>query len=70
MIDINDTAGSRIMHKDTTGRILWPGPIDITSEDQVLKAIHQAVDRFGPLTGAINCGGIVHAGKVRNVHPE
>ncbi|MRR15213.1 MAG: 3-hydroxyacyl-CoA dehydrogenase [Deltaproteobacteria bacterium] len=39
-------------------------PTDVTSEDDVRRAIKEAVHRFGRISVAVNCAGIPDAGKI------
>lgn len=37
---------------------------DVTSEDDIRRAIRETVDRFGKINVAVNCAGVADAGKV------
>ena len=64
LLDIKETEGV-----DTAARLgarcLWPGETDITSEESVQAAIDATLQKFGKLSGAVNCAGIGMAMKVR-----
>jgi NAD(P)-dependent dehydrogenase (short-subunit alcohol dehydrogenase family) len=43
-------------------------PADVTSEDDVRRAVDTAFDRFGGLRVVVNCAGIVWAGRIVGKH--
>ncbi|KAL1925594.1 uncharacterized protein VTP21DRAFT_477 [Calcarisporiella thermophila] len=63
LIDVNESWGERLA-EELGSRALWPGKVDITSEQEVDAAIDQAVSRFGSIRGVVHCGGIIGLGKI------
>ena len=62
LIDINDTAGAAAVAElgDSASFI----NADVTSESDVQKAVSTAVETMGSLNVAVNCAGIIGAGRV------
>ena len=60
MLDVNDEAGEAA-EKEIGARYLHT---DVTSEQNVIEAVTQAAEINGGLNAAINCAGIIGAGRV------
>jgi NAD(P)-dependent dehydrogenase (short-subunit alcohol dehydrogenase family) len=60
MLDVNDEAGEAA-EKETGALYLHT---DVTSEENVIEAVTQAAEINGGLNAAINCAGIIGAGRV------
>jgi NAD(P)-dependent dehydrogenase (short-subunit alcohol dehydrogenase family) len=60
MLDVNDEAGERAAGETGTRYIRT----DVTSEAAVADALDQAGDSMGGLNAAVNCAGIIGAGRV------
>jgi len=62
LLDINDDKGAAAVAE--LGAAASYQRTDVTSEDGVTTAVKQAADRMGGLNVAINCAGILGAGRV------
>ena len=62
LLDINDDKGAAAVAE--LGAAASYQRTDVTSEDGVATAVKQAADRMGGLNVAINCAGILGAGRV------
>ena len=62
LLDINDEAGAAAVAElgDSVSYIRT----DVTSESGVLEAVEAAVERMGSVNVAVNCAGIIGAGRV------
>ena len=60
MLDVNDEAGAAA-EAETGAKYL---PTDVTSEEGVIESVKQAADINGGLNVAVNCAGIIGAGRV------
>ncbi|KAF9375281.1 Dehydrogenase [Podila verticillata] len=68
---LNEKRGEAIM-KELAGSVFWPGPTDVTVEDAVISSIEKGVERFGKISGVVNCAGIGMAQKIvsKNGKPQ
>jgi NAD(P)-dependent dehydrogenase (short-subunit alcohol dehydrogenase family) len=64
IFDINEERGEAIAAELGSSAVLWPGPTDVAGEDSVQSSIEKGVEKFGQISGVINCGGIGMAQKV------
>ena len=62
LLDINDTAGAAAIAE--MGDAVSYIRTDVTSESGVVEAIGIAVERMGLINTAVNCAGIIGAGRV------
>ncbi|MGH8042118.1 MAG: SDR family oxidoreductase [Rudaea sp.] len=62
LLDINDEKGAQAVAE--LGAKSSYQRTDVTSEDGVAAAVKQSVERMGGLNAAINCAGILGAGRV------
>ncbi len=62
LLDINDGAGAAA--EAELGEAAHYIRADVTSEEEVAGAVAQAVGRMGALNVAVNCAGIIGAGRV------
>jgi NAD(P)-dependent dehydrogenase (short-subunit alcohol dehydrogenase family) len=62
LLDINDEAGAEAVAE--LGDAARYRNTDVTSEDSVSAAVREAVDWMGGLDVAVNCAGIIGAGRV------
>lgn len=60
MLDVNDEAGANA-ESETGARYI---NTDVTSEEKVIASVKQAADIMGGLNSAVNCAGIIGAGRV------
>ncbi|MEJ2383624.1 MAG: SDR family NAD(P)-dependent oxidoreductase [Xanthomonadales bacterium] len=60
MLDVNDEAGKAAARETGTRYI----HTDVTSEEAVAGALDEATDVMGGLNAAVNCAGIIGAGRV------
>jgi NAD(P)-dependent dehydrogenase (short-subunit alcohol dehydrogenase family) len=60
MLDVNDEAGAAAEAELGTKYI----PTDVTSEQGVIDSVSQAMEEIGGLNVAVNCAGIIGAGRV------
>jgi NAD(P)-dependent dehydrogenase (short-subunit alcohol dehydrogenase family) len=60
MLDVNDEAGATAVQQTGTRYF----HTDVTSEEAVGQALDKAVEHMGGLNAAINCAGIIGAGRV------
>ena len=60
MLDVNDEAGAAA-EAETGARYI---KTDVTSEEKVIKSVEQAAGIMGGLNVAVNCAGIIGAGRV------
>ena len=60
MLDVNDEAGAAAESELGAKYI----PTDVTSEEGVIESVRQAADEIGGLNVAVNCAGIIGAGRV------
>jgi NAD(P)-dependent dehydrogenase (short-subunit alcohol dehydrogenase family) len=63
LFDINDEKGAAAVAE--LGAKASYQRVDVTSEDGVAAAVRQAAERMGGLNAAINCAGILGAGRGR-----
>jgi NADP-dependent 3-hydroxy acid dehydrogenase YdfG len=63
IFDINEERGEAIA-SESPDSILWPGATDVAGEDSVISSIEKGVEKFGKISGVVNCGGIGMAQKV------
>lgn len=70
LADLNSDAGAAMVAKLGTNNAAY-SQCDITSEQDVQKAVDLALSQFGGLAGAINCAGIAVVQKVldRDLNP-
>ncbi|KAI8583689.1 hypothetical protein K450DRAFT_222305 [Umbelopsis ramanniana AG] len=61
IIDVNTENAKKLSEELGEDRVLAPGRVDVTDEDQVDQALALAVERFGTLGGAIICHGVIGA---------
>src|SRR5690606_38041925 len=64
LFDINDDKGAAAVEELGAARASYRR-IDVTSEDSVAAGVQDAADAMGGLTLAVNCAGILGAGRVR-----
>ncbi|KAG0261785.1 Dehydrogenase [Mortierella polycephala] len=71
IFDINEERGEAIA-AELAGSVVWPGPTDVASEESVTDSIDKGVEKFGNISGVVNCGGIGMAQKIvfRNGEPQ
>ncbi|KAG0200215.1 Short-chain dehydrogenase reductase SDR [Mortierella sp. GBA30] len=71
IFDINEERGEAIA-TELAGSVFWPGPTDVAGEDSVVSSIEKGVEKFGKISGVVNCGGIGMAQKIvfRNGEPQ
>ncbi|HEY7871921.1 MAG TPA: SDR family NAD(P)-dependent oxidoreductase, partial [Rudaea sp.] len=62
LCDINDEKGAAVVAE--LGAKSSYQRVDVTSEDGVAAAVKQAAERMGGLNVAMNCAGILGAGRV------
>jgi NAD(P)-dependent dehydrogenase (short-subunit alcohol dehydrogenase family) len=62
LLDINDEAGASAIAE--LGEAVSYIRTDVTSESEVAEAVATAVERMGSLNVAVNCAGIIGAGRV------
>ncbi len=62
LLDINDEAGAAAIAE--MGDAVSYIRTDVTSETDVIDAVSAAVERMGSINAAINCAGIIGAGRV------
>ena len=62
LLDINDEAGAAV--EAELGSSVSYIRTDVTSEQGVTDAVKQAVDHMGLINVAVNCAGIIGAGRV------
>jgi NAD(P)-dependent dehydrogenase (short-subunit alcohol dehydrogenase family) len=62
LLDINDEAGTEAVSE--LGEAVRYRATDVTSEASVASAVDQAVDWMGGLDVAVNCAGVIGAGRV------
>jgi NAD(P)-dependent dehydrogenase (short-subunit alcohol dehydrogenase family) len=62
VVDLNDAAGTALCG-ELAGRARF-AHADVTDADQIQGAIAMATGQFGRLSGAVNCAGILAAGRV------
>jgi NAD(P)-dependent dehydrogenase (short-subunit alcohol dehydrogenase family) len=62
LLDINDIAGAAAVAE--LGNAVSYIPTDVTSEQGVIDAVKSAVERMGSINTAVNCAGIIGAGRV------
>lgn len=62
LLDINDEAGAVAITK--MGDAVSYIRTDVTSEQDVIDAVSAAVERMGSINTAVNCAGIIGAGRV------
>jgi NAD(P)-dependent dehydrogenase (short-subunit alcohol dehydrogenase family) len=62
LLDINDEAGAAV-EAELGGAVTYVRT-DVTSEEGVLEAVKLAVDHMGLVNAAVNCAGIIGAGRV------
>ena len=62
LLDINDVGGSAV--KAELGRKVSYVRTDVSNEQQVIDAVAAAVKRMGMINVAVNCAGIIGAGRV------
>jgi NAD(P)-dependent dehydrogenase (short-subunit alcohol dehydrogenase family) len=62
LLDINDLAGASVVAE--LGDAASYLRTDVTSEQAVADAVNQAVKRMGQINVAVNCAGIIGAGRV------
>ena len=60
MLDVNDEAGAAAENETSTRYY----HTDVTSEDAVARSMDKATDYMGGINAAINCAGIIGAGRV------
>ena len=60
MLDVNDEVGAAAA-SETGARYIHT---DVTSEEAVANALDQATDHMGGINAAVNCAGIIGAGRV------
>ena len=60
MLDVNDEAGAAA-EAETGARYI---KTDVTSEEKVIESVEQAAGLMGGLNVAVNCAGIIGAGRV------
>ena len=60
MLDVNDEAGAAA-EAETGARYI---KTDVTSEEKVIESVRQASGIMGGLNAAVNCAGIIGAGRV------
>ncbi len=60
MLDVNDEAGAAAEAELGAKYI----PTDVTSEEGVIDSVRQVADEIGGLNVAVNCAGIIGAGRV------
>lgn len=56
--------------KELADSVFWPGPTDVTAEGAVKSSIEKGVERFGKISGVVNCAGTCIAQKVWVQFPE
>ncbi|CAO3680193.1 unnamed protein product [Umbelopsis ramanniana] len=61
IFDLNEDGANRLARELGQDRVLAPGKVDVTQEDDVAQALEMAVKHFGNLAGAILCHGILGA---------
>ncbi|KAF9182030.1 Dehydrogenase [Haplosporangium sp. Z 767] len=71
IFDINEERGEAIA-AELASSVFWPGPTDVASEESVTNSIDKGVEKFGNISGVVNCGGIGMAQKIvfRNGEPQ
>ena len=62
LLDINDEAGAKV-ESELGGAVSYIRT-DVTSEQGVMDAIKLAVEHMGLINAAVNCAGIIGAGRV------
>ena len=62
LLDINDVAGASASAE--MGDAVSYIATDVTSEADVVKAVNTALERLGSINTAVNCAGIIGAGRV------
>lgn len=62
LLDINDVGGAAV--KAELGRKVSYVRTDVSNEQQVIDAVAAAVKRMGMINVAVNCAGIIGAGRV------
>ena len=62
LLDINDEAGAAV-EAELGGAVTYVRT-DVASEEGVLEAVKLAVDHMGLVNAAVNCAGIIGAGRV------
>ena len=62
LLDINDVAGAEVVGE--LGEAASYIRTDVTSEQEVQEAVNTAVNRMGLINAAMNCAGIIGAGRV------
>jgi NAD(P)-dependent dehydrogenase (short-subunit alcohol dehydrogenase family) len=62
LLDINDDAGAAV-EAELGGAVSYIRT-DVTSEQAVIDAVKMAVEHMGLITAAVNCAGIIGAGRV------
>ncbi|KAK3830990.1 MAG: hypothetical protein JOS17DRAFT_829433 [Linnemannia elongata] len=68
---LNEERGKAIM-KELADSVFWPGPTDVTAEGAVKSSIEKGVERFGKISGVVNCAGTCIAQKIvsKNCQPQ
>lgn len=62
ILDVSSEGGKHLAQ--VLGKEVLYLPTDVASEPAVDRSVKEAVDRFGGLTFAVNCAGIVHSQRV------
>ena len=62
LLDINDVAGAEAVGE--MGEAASYIRTDVTSEQEVQEAVNTAVNRMGLINVAVNCAGIIGAGRI------
>jgi NAD(P)-dependent dehydrogenase (short-subunit alcohol dehydrogenase family) len=64
VIDLDSEKGEKLASKNPDNVIYIQA--NVTSEEDITRAIKQTVDRFGKLNVAVNCAGVADAGKIKS----
>ena len=62
LLDINAAAGAAVVAE--LGDAVYLLATDVTSEESVVRAVSEAAERMGIVNTAVNCAGIIGAGRV------
>ncbi len=64
IVDVDAVKGEKLVSANPDSVIYIQA--DVTSEDDITRAIRQTVDRFGKLNVAVSCAGVADAGKIKS----
>lgn len=64
IVDLDKAKGEKLALANPDSMVFIQA--DITSEEDIIRAIRQTMDRFGKINVAVNCAGVADAGKIKS----